>query len=276
MITFQRLGHHGRLGNQMFEYAALVAAATRLGVDWGIDFAKEQSAKVYSTRGRFRIKSGKIRETLELRSVFEIACKQAAAHRFEYREPHFHFDPGFLSIQDATDILGYFQSPKYFEDCADLIRREFTFKKSIQEAAESFLPESPAKQLVSLHIRRGDYVYQARRNRFVDLWSSGYYQRAMAHFSGDYQFLCFSDDAAWCRQNLPSTVVCVDSGSQHVDLCLLSRCHHNIIANSTFSWWGAWLNANPEKKVVCPTHWFGSAYGDHDTKDLYCERWIRA
>jgi len=256
----------------MFEYAALVSAASRLGVDWGIDFAKEQSANSYKVRGRFRLRTFEIRVFLELPRVFQLTARPAAAQLCEYREPHHHFDPDFFSIQDGTDISGYFQSPKYFESCSDLIRREFTFHPAIRAAADALQPETPGIQWVSLHIRRGDYV----NNRgVVNLWSTGYYQRAMAQFSGDCQFLCFSDDPAWCRRRLPRTVRCVDGGSPYVDLCLISRCHHNIIANSTFSWWGAWLNANPRKRVICPKQWFVPPFCQHDTKDLLCPEWLR-
>lgn len=270
MITFQRLGHYGRLGNQMFEYAALVGAATRLGVEWGIDFAKQHAANEYRVRGRFRWRSAWIREFLELPSAFQISAKAAVAQGHEYREPHYHFDPGFLAIHDGTDIFGYFQSPKYFEHCAEVVRREFTFHPAIHAAAEALLPAAAGRPRVSLHIRRADYVI----NRgVVDLWSRGYYQRAMGQFSSDCQFCCVSDDPAWCRRRLPRTVEHLSSGSAYVDLCLISRCDHQIIANSTFSWWGAWLNANPEKRVMCPAEWFRPPFCQNDTRDLYCAGW---
>jgi hypothetical protein len=102
--------------------------------------------------------------------------------------------------------------------------------------------------------------------------------KAIKHMDQDSVFLIFSDDIYWCKQNfpdLPEKFVFIDENKDYEELFLMSKCKNNIICNSTFSWWGAWLNKNDQKKVVAPAKWFGSAYDHYNTNDLYCENWIK-
>lgn len=276
MITFRSLGYMGRLGNQMFQYAALVATAKRLGVRWGIEFRNERIPKVFDPALQTRVfprGAVKVKEFLELPRAFEITPLRAKPCAHRYREAHFHFDPEFRSVADNTDICGYFQSARYFWDCEAVVRREFTFREPIRKAADAIrLPRD--WPLVSIHVRRGDYLRQSS-DHFVDLWTDGYYQRAIAQFPGDAQLVCFSDEPEWCRANLPANTIFVNSGSPYIDLCLMSQCDHHITANSSYSWWGAWLNSNPDKRVIAPKRWFGPALARNDTRDVCCAGWVQ-
>jgi hypothetical protein len=131
----------------------------------------------------------------------------------------------------------YLQYPSYFDDCREKILELFG------GGISGSRPE------VSVHVRRGDYV---KDPAFVHLWKTDYYQRAAELFPGR-EFLVFSDDPEWCKKNLPWKVV--EGQTDLEDMNLMASCHSNIIANSSFSWWAAYLNRNPEKKVIYPKHW---------------------
>lgn len=175
----------------------------------------------------------------------------------EYRERTFEFDPDFIkSTSGRTYLTGYFQSERYFESIRDLLRFELKFVNSTESLP---LPRNPHASLVSLHIRRGDYV----TNPLHGLCSMEYYETATAYLAqlgGHIHLVVFSDDQPWARKHLqlpyPATFVEGNSGANSFrDMQLMSQCQHHVIANSSFSWWGAWLNPNPDKLVVAPKRW---------------------
>jgi len=142
------------------------------------------------------------------------------------------------------------------------VREEFTFRKEV---------EAPSTSMVSVHVRRGDYLKLSDHHPACTL---EYYDKAMSKFDG-CKFLIFSDDKKWCLENFNKENCEISFNSDAVeDLQLMSLCDHHIIANSSFSWWGAWLGRNKDKKVIAPKEWFGPAKNDHNTKDLYCKDWI--
>jgi hypothetical protein len=172
--------------------------------------------------------------------------------------------------------MGYFQTEKYFEHCSDLILGFFQFDKDIKKQAENNFPSFPVKlEYVSIHLRRGDY---AGLQQFHPVMDADYYFDAMTQFmDGDYCFLIFSDDIQYAKELFgeQENIVYIEGNDPAVDMCMMTMCDHNVIANSSFSWWGAWLNDNTNKKVIAPKRWFGPAYkGVHDTKDLYPQSWI--
>lgn len=263
MITNLSLGSNGRLGNQMFQYAMLLGIKHKHGFDIMLDE---------------RIDEKSIYGYLELLKCFSLK----ECHFFNekdihvphrYDEERFHFDPRFFKkIVDGTNFHGYFQSEKYFEHCKDAIQKEFTFRESIIQQATEFLAPYQDKHLVSVHVRRGDYVNLPNQH---PVCSIDYYTEAMKQFPNDVQYVCVSDDIAWCKEHLPMKNIVFSENSTPVDLCIISLCQDNIIANSSFSWWGAWLNANANKKVIAPALWFGPFYSHYDTSDLYCPGWIQ-
>ena len=174
-------------------------------------------------------------------------------------------------------MIGYFQSEKYFIDYKKEIREYFTLKqdlvKKLKEKFKNILSNS-----CSLHIRRGDYLNLQEFHPVLDL---EYYNSAIKKIynssTKNINFLIFSDDLDWCKNNIrieSKTLNFIKQNDEILDLFLMSFCENNIIANSSFSWWGAWLNENENKKIVTPKKWFGDNYTQNNTKDLYCDKWI--
>lgn len=265
MITYSKLGYQGRLGNQMFQYAALVGIADKIGCSYGINYQNSQKTRVIN-----KLVGA---EKLELLEAFDLSAEniegqfQPSNH---YMENQFTFEPSTFKLKLGTDISGCFQSEKYFRHCPDKIRSEFQFKYYIKEEAErqiNLLKDE--RQLVSIHVRRGDYVKQ---QFYHPVCSLSYYDKAIAIFKNS-KFVVFSDDISWCQQHfLADNFTYVTGNNQFVDMCMMSLCDNHILANSSFSWWGAWLNPNPDKIVVAPKRWLGLAWG-HNTKDLYGQNW---
>tara|TARA_R110000782_G_scaffold143641_2_gene236391 strand:- start:2078 stop:2854 length:777 start_codon:yes stop_codon:yes gene_type:complete len=185
-----------------------------------------------------------------------------------YQEPHFHYK----KIPYAEDIclVGYFQSEKYFSNNPDLIREAF----SIDNGSNDFIDNKYGKLLeaepVSVHIRRGDYM---ESNGAHPVCTREYYEKAFEQFNQNTKYLFFSDDIQWCKKSfVGKNYHFAENNEDVVDLYLMSRCGHNIIANSSFSWWSSWLNTNPEKRVIAPKHWFGGDM-NNNVEDLSCEFW---
>ena len=255
MITFNTLGGHGQLGNQMFQYASLIGVKYKNNYNIVFSQTVKNSSYLFNF---FNLTEYTINNT----SITN-----------EYKESTFHFNSDIFNISDNISLFGLFQSEKYFEHCSDIVKKEFIFKEKIVEEAKNILQPYFGKNLVSLHIRRGDYL--AYPNHFPQC-PIEYYQNAMNLLdTPNTQFICVSNDIEWCQENIKHENIIYTSNSLEVDMCILSLCSHNIIANSTFSWWGAYLNINPDKKVIAPKTWFGSAYDYHNTKDIYCNEFIK-
>ena len=273
MITYQGLGYSGRLGNQMFQYAALLGIANKLNSSPRVPIENSFSmidAHLDLNTGQY------IKSKLDLLDCFNVTTSNFVSKNFIkttniYQERFFHFDDQVFNINDNTDLHGYYQSDKYFNHCSDLIRKEFTFKDAILNKCKDML--MPYSNTVSIHVRRGDYVGLQNHH---PLMTAEYYQNSLMNYFGDdeYTFLVFSDDISWCKGVFPEGVIFMEGNSQFEDMCLMSLCNHNIIANSSFSWWAAWLNNNKDKKVIAPKTWFGPAYYHYNTNDLYPTNYI--
>lgn len=195
-------------------------------------------------------------------------------------EPHFHYWPGFQKLKGDCYLSGYWQSERYFNSVLDLIRKEFTFREPLVGQNHKLAKEISACQAVSLHVRRGDYVSDRKTSQVMEVCSEVYYREAIAYMAERVEhpvFYVFSDDMAWAKQNLhlasPSVFVEHNFGVEsYRDMQLMSLCQHHIIANSSFSWWGAWLNGRTGKMVVAPRNWFAKPI---DTRDLIPQSWCR-
>jgi hypothetical protein len=196
-----------------------------------------------------------------------------------YRERQFHFDQNFPSIEKAVFLEGYWQSQNYFIDYQKEIRQDFTLRDAIPERCHSALKEILTSESICVHVRRGDYITNPNAVGFHGTCSPEYYRHAVAKLlstlANPHCFI-FSDDPVWASNALmlpcPSTVVQVNPKTEaHLDLFLMSHCKHFVIANSTFSWWAAWLAMEPSKRVIAPERWFLTA--THDTKDLFPNNW---
>jgi hypothetical protein len=175
---------------------------------------------------------------------------------------------------DHVDIRGYFQTEKYFKHIEDEIREDFTFKDEILNPCKEMI--AGVDNPLALHVRRTDYVSNSANHPPCTL---EYYEAALKHFDDDRNVIVFSDDPAWCKEQelfSDDRFMISENEDNRIDLCLMSLCDDFIIANSTYSWWGAWLSANKDKKVIAPVQWFGTGYTkDHDTSDLIPDGWTR-
>lgn len=275
MITYSKIGHFGRLGNQMFQFASTYGIARKLNyeVAFPVENVTEGNLEHFKD-GVDRYVYFDIPKIFNLNDV--VLKPRAEIMAFDLNqipEPYFHFNEQYFSIPDNCDIGGYLQSEKYFKHVENEIRELFSFKNEIILEAQKLFPSSD-KETVAIHVRVGDY---AGLELFHPICSIDYYASAISEFlDKEYNFIIFSDDVEYCKNNLfedQYNVYYLDNKDPYIDLCLMSMCDHNIIANSSFSWWGAWLNKNPNKKVIAPKKWFGVAY-NHILKDLYCENWI--
>jgi Glycosyl transferase family 11 len=197
------------------------------------------------------------------------------------REAYFHYDPALETANAPAYVVGYWQSERYFAAHADQIRRDFTPSKPLEPENAVIAAVISGTTAVSLHVRRGDYVSDAKTQAVHGVCGLDYYARAMAHIEAQIaspRYIVFSDDPDWTRANLtsphPMTFVTANPPSRGFrDLQLMSLCRHHIIANSSFSWWGAWLNGRADKIVVAPAQWFAS--GGKDARDLVPKGWVR-
>jgi len=185
-----------------------------------------------------------------------------------YQEPYFHYSK--IPYITNLRLLGYFQSEKYFNENREQILNLF----SIDEVNMKYITDKYSDILevntCSLHVRRGDYINLPNHHPICDV---SYYRNAMSHMDTNTIYLVFSDDLEWCKSTFKGGNFIFVEEKDYIDVWLMSLCNHNIIANSSFSWWGAWLNNNESKKVIAPKKWFGPAI-NHDTKDLIPEKWL--
>jgi hypothetical protein len=184
-------------------------------------------------------------------------------------EKHFHFDETMFDIDDNSAIDGYFQTDKYFNHCKDLILDILKFKDSIIEKSKSLLPDK--ENLVSIHIRRGDYTTP---NPYHIIIGEDYVDNALLNFKDkDYHFVVFSDDVEWCKSiwGDKDNFTIFESDSHYVDMCAMSLCDHNIIGNSSFSWWASYLSTKNMRKVIAPRKWFGVGYSNYIIDDIYTD-----
>ena len=266
MLGFNHLGRMGQLGNQMFQYASLKGIARNRGFDYMV--AHNADVVVDSLGNKLYT---------ELFNPFDIVVKQGVLNTQQYiQEPHFQFSEElFNNCPDNASLVGYYQTPKYFNHIKDEIRSDFTFRPEILEPCKEMMEEMV--EPVALHIRRGDFITNVENHYNQDL---EYYEEALTKFEKNRQVIIFSDDTEWCnKQKLfaPDRFLIAEGNSPYVDMCLMTMCSGFIIANSTFSWWPAWLSVAEDKKVVYPKQWFGvTGYTkDHDVTDLFPRRWIK-
>jgi len=282
MITFHQIGYLGRLGNQMFQFASTIGIGGKLGI--GVKFPIENCTKLEKAGPFIPEKNENMEVKCDLLECFDIDPSyftelDGMGISSYYQEASFKYDPGILNIRDSMTLIGYFQTEKYFLEHRDLILSQFTFKpqyfKSASDYVQSIRRNNIDKRIVSIHIRRGDYVMYPNHH---PVCSKLYYRTAIDLIKSeipDVKFLIFSDDPEWCKTEFfGEDYIISDLADQYLELCAMSLCDHHIIANSSFSWWGAWLNKNSDKKVIAPSKWFGPAI-DHDTSDLYCQNWIK-
>ena len=263
MIGLNYLGKMGQLGNQMFQYAALKGIARNRGLDFTLP---NHSEAIQDSLGNTL--------RIELFEPFNIKSNNyGLLETNEYvQEAHFHFDEDlYNNCPDDCSLFGYFQSPKYFLNIREEIIKDFKFKKQIIDECKSILKQFDNP--IALHIRRGDFLINSANHHNLPM---SYYENGLDCFDEDRQVVIFSDDPEWCfEQKLFSNdrFLVSQSNSSYHDLYLMTQCADFIIANSTYSWWGAWLCMNPFKEVIYPNRWFGPNNANKSTIDLFPRSW---
>jgi len=263
MISFNNIGNLGRLANQMFQYASLKGIATNRGYDFVLpprEVFGQNDSNVKSS-------DTTIYDCFNLTNV-----KKDITRNPIVQESGFAFDQNiFDNCPDNVDLFGYFQSEKYFKHIENEIRKDFTFREEIKNVSLEFFESLSNTKVISLHIRRGDYVLNPNH----PVQPIEYYKNALEYFEKDLPVLIFSDDPDWCKEQElfdSDRFMVSESHDTNIDLCLMSMCNYHIIGNSSYSWWGSWL-ANSEK-TIAPKNWFGGDCSKNDTKDLYLTHWI--
>ncbi len=261
MVTYSNLGHFGRLGNQMFQIASTIGIALDNGSEYCFNrWICSYTSSNFNNFMKTPLNSGTLRKPIS-----------------HIQEHGFNHTKLVLNKDINYKLFGYFQSEKYFKHHRGHILNVFTlgdnYLSKLEEKYSDILENS-----CSLHIRRGDYIGLQDHHTLVGV---EYYKKALHNIYGDdlskVNILVFSDDIRWCKESLqiPNTNIhFIANNIDIMDLYLMSLCTNNIIANSSFSWWGAWLNQNEDKKVVAPKNWFGPHNSHLPTKDLLCEDWI--
>ncbi len=260
----------GGLGNQLFQYATGRALALRRGTELVLD---SRAADRAAERFRPALQHFAVQHQVGMELPPDKTRPLAyAIWRYGARRPRFlrerglGFNKTVYQAPDDTYLHGYFQSEKYFRDVTDTIREDLRIVTPPDPPNKKALGEIGAAEVpVSLHVRRGDYVEDAKGNRMHGTCDEAYYRAALnqveARAGGEISVFVFSDDPDWarCNLNLDRSIRVFDHNGpeQHYeDLRLMAACQHNVIANSTFSWWGGWLNPNPHKVVMSPARWF--------------------
>lgn len=279
---------NGGLGNQMFQWAFGYALEKETGVKTFFDmsFFEKKYARPYEL-GIFSLKAKFVEDfwlKLKLQLIWKLRKKlinKSFLGLTFFPEPHFEYYKYAFKIKPNTYIEGFFQSEKYFKQCEAEIRGAFTFKTKPEKFNQYLIEQMSESNSVSVHIRRGDYVQKKRYQEVYATCSLDYYKRGVDYIANKFEtpkLFVFSDDIQWVKANwnLPYETVFIDNNSgdkSFEDMRLMSNCKHNIIANSSFSWWGAWLNNNKEKIVIAPKKWFNDARINQD--DVIPSEWVR-
>lgn len=287
----------GGFGNQMFQYAAGRRAAYKNNTELKLDTSwfknpegatkRDYSLNIFNIEEAFATKE----EINKLKGGNQDLLVLFYKKILKFTKPYykqsyvvqrfFHFDKNILKVNDKTYLQGHWVSERYFKDIKNIIKREFTFKDKPDVANQKMINRIKSCNSISIHIRRGDYVFDEKTNKYHGVCDLDYYFRAVDLIAKKVKksyFFIFSDDIKWAKQNLYLKFPCVyvdhNTGKKdYEDMRLMSECKHNIIANSSFSWWGAWLNQNKNKIVIAPKKWFQDE--SIDTKDLTPDSWIK-
>lgn len=234
MITFSQLGNYGRLGNQLFQIASTIAYAKR----YRQEYCFPRFQYYYDFNCKFDIKNIEVQSVIREGSELDYVPVQS-----------------YMPQMGNVDLIGYFQSELYFKD----------FKKEILDI---FKTEPQDLKSGMVHVRRSDYL---EKQNYHPTQSLDYYKKGMDLLGFDHYY-CFSDDIQWCEENLKDPRITFVKGTTEIqDLKLMMKCAGGVIANSSFSWWGAYLSES--KKVVIPRNWFGPAFGNYNIEHRVCQGW---
>ena len=268
----------GGLGNQMFQFA-LYLKLKHLGKSVAFDDSGYEANKIakYELQ-KFNVNYDRPR-LIDVIKYKEPYCKLFSSKNFKVYDEKLDkgYQPEIYDISEGC-LRGYWQCEKYFIDIEDDIKKVFQFDAELSSECHIFLDKICSCNSTAVHIRRGDYLLPQNAKNYSGICTEEYYRNAMSYIKNkhpDTKFFFFSDDIPWVKENLCSegdeAVDCNHGENSYLDMYLMSKCKNNIIANSSFSWWGAWLNDNSLKTVVAPNRWFRHL----EVSDAICDSWVR-
>ncbi len=283
----------GGLGNQMFQYAAAKTLAYKLNTKLILDVSAlskklkqdvSPNIRAYELNIFEGVRERKINKNRSIATKLINKLSSKFLKQNVFNEPAFTYCNDFWNISPPVILNGYWQSEKYFDSYSTAIREAFTFPV-IDEDDKNFpiFAQIKNQTSVAVHIRRGDYLLQ-KNLAFHGICSLDYYEKSISFLKKQYPHACFfffSDDTDWVKKELVHMIdkYAIVEGNNNQDawkdMFLMSCCDHNIIANSSFSWWAAWLNKNPAKTVIAPEQWFQTSDAYYSTADLIPGSWIR-
>ena len=272
----------GGLGNQMFQYAYAKALESR-GYDIELDSSIYQH---YQLHGGFQLDKYAINIPIinKKTNIFlhKIKVKSGWGNRNILKEKTLLYDEALLTPKDDITIEGYFQSEKYFMVIRKLLLEQFTIQEPLSDYGNKIAKLIRENNSCSVHIRRGDYVQNASTQAVHGSCDLDYYSRAIEYMEKEYEdidYFIFSDDITWVKEHLLiNNAHYIESEEEripHEDIYLMSLCQHNIIANSSFSWWGAWLNQYAKKQVIAPKRWFLDEVMYQQSHDIVPSHWMK-
>ena len=281
----------GGLGNQLFQYAMARRIAYKNNITLKLDISDFETyklrefkldkfnivAEIATEKEIRRFKKNRYKIFSKLFSMYNSVLPLSS--RSYIKERYFYYDPEITKIFDNVYLEGHWPSEKYFLDIKEILFKELTLKYKMVAYRKDLKNQIRKTESVSIHIRRGDYVSNPVVNQVHGTCSQEYYNKSVKMITDkivDPHFYIFSDDPVWVKENFKipctSTIVKNDNQRDYEDLILMSNCKNHIIANSSFSWWGAWLNPREDKIVISPAKWYHGA--DYDTRDLLPNSWI--
>ena len=276
MIGFNYLGKLGQLGNQMFQYASLRGIARNRGVDFCIPYHEEVFVDSLGNKLRIELFNPFVMSNVTQSNIRMIGSDNphdvSVIDRTRTEGGHNFNEALFNTCPDNVTLHGFFQSEKYFKHIEEEIRQDFTFKNEIAVNCKHSM--STVDTPVALHIRRGDFLVNSANHNNLGL---DYYAECLKKFDKDRTVIIFSDDPGWCKQQAlfsGDRFLVAEGNDSYTDLCLMTLCSDFIIANSSFSWWGAWLSKGVDKLVCAPEKWFGPNNAHLDTSDMFPDEWV--
>lgn len=287
MITVEL---RGGLGNQLFQYAAGIALSEFHGVKLNVDITQlKEPDEILGTYRRYclsnllkepQLSSSETPKYLSIPIIKKIDKILPTQLKSIFYEKHFHYNPLFWKTKKTVYLRGNFQSYKYFQDYKEQVLKLLVFKQKINEESVNSFNNISNTNSLAIHIRRGDYVSNKIASDVLGTLNIDYYKSALEHINSKTQvenIYVFSDDLKWAKENLsfittPNYIDATGKDKDIIEFNLMKSCKHQIIANSSFSWWAAYLNPNPNKIIIAPQKWFNKV--NYNTKDLFPQDWV--
>ena len=281
---------NGGLGNQMFQYALgrmlAIKNKTRLKLDLTSfyhtkksDTPRKYSLNVFNLPEDTLFYKPILPKSTITKKIHTLISKNSEKKNNIVIEKNYKFDKNILNSPNNTKLIGYWQSEKYFNDIEKILKNDFTFPQKTSSKNNKLINSIKKENSISIHVRRGDYVKVKKTKEYHGILGVKYYQKAIKIINNKVNkpsWYVFSDDINWCRKNIKpdKNIKYIDHNrgdKSYEDMRLMSLCKHNIVANSSFSWWGAWLNSNMSKIVIATNKWFSNV--SINTDDLIPSEW---